>query len=262
MYIAEVLLRKSKHFLANLLLCRRKCVGPPGAGLRSSAGRRREAQHMSAMGRLALPISATGDPAAGAPERQHALGGERLGRGGGGPRRLGQGDGGAWGFTHGGLRQESEGPGGRGHLGHGHGRSTAGPGRGGRTVTGDGRTTAHRRSGGCRGCGAAEERSAAAAGTARCGTQCAVDAEQIDGPVGGEQGGVRVDAAAKAAGGRPGGCVHGVTHSSGRWRPARLPKSSGPVVTWGTPPRCEGCRSASQGLSLTLMTDLGRSQSS
>lgn len=35
--------------------------------------------------------------------------------------------------------------------------------------------------------------------------------------------------------------------------------SSGPVVTWGTPPRSEGCRSASQGLSLTLMTVLGRS---
>ncbi|GHI03297.1 hypothetical protein Scel_16180 [Streptomyces cellostaticus] len=32
--------------------------------------------------------------------------------------------------------------------------------------------------------------------------------------------------------------------------------SSGPVVTWGTPPRWEGCRSASQGLALTLMTVL------
>ncbi len=40
---------------------------------------------------------------------------------------------------------------------------------------------------------------------------------------------------------------------------SRLPKtSSGPVVTWGTPPRCEGCRSASQGLALTLMTVLSR----
>ena len=32
--------------------------------------------------------------------------------------------------------------------------------------------------------------------------------------------------------------------------------SFGPVVTWSTPPRSEGCRPASQGLSLTLMTVL------
>ncbi|ABS03657.1 hypothetical protein Krad_2174 [Kineococcus radiotolerans SRS30216 = ATCC BAA-149] len=31
--------------------------------------------------------------------------------------------------------------------------------------------------------------------------------------------------------------------------------SPGRVVTWGTPPRKEGCRTASQGLQLSLMTE-------
>ncbi len=111
---------------------------------------------------------------------------------------------------------------------------------------------------GCEGCG---EVSAPAAGTARCGTQCAVHAEQIDGAVGGEQVHVRPYAALGAACGRPGSCVHGVTVTVPALWASRSPKDVfGPVVTWGTPPWCEGCRSASQGLSLTLMTILGGSQ--
>lgn len=148
-----------------------------------------------------------------------------------------------------------------------------GGGRGARwdEATGAGRTTAHR-SGGVRRVRGSGVVSAPTAGAARCGTQCAADPEQIDGAVGHERGGLvggRPYAAPGAAGGRPVGCVHRGHHLCsgpllrGLSRPraglSRLPNpSSGPVVTWGTPPRCEGCRSASQGLSLTLLTVLGR----
>lgn len=49
-------------------------------------------------------------------------------------------------------------------------------------------------------------------------------------------------------------CMLVTTHCLRALRPRAYRRSSGPVVTWGTPPRSEGCRSANQGFALTLMT--------
>jgi hypothetical protein len=96
--------------------------------------------------------------------------------------------------------------------------------------------------------------SALASGARGGGTQGAADAEQVDAAVL-----VRPGVTVAPHCGRPGTCVHlRHRHRSAPRGPRAYRMSFGPVVTWGTPPRREGCRPASQGLSLTLMTVLGR----
>ena len=76
-------------------------------------------------------------------------------------------------------------------------------------------------------------------------TQRAADTDEVDVPARAQSAHPDLDSPPSA---------HRATSSIPPYRASRLPAPTGLVVTWGTPPRCEGCRSASQGLMLTPMT--------